>query len=109
MPVAAENKRRSGSYETDFGTLFNTSGTFEHMDIGGFGGSVPGGPVLPRRFKMRQLHGVNAAGTRRVSIPVATVDQAGSYIQAGAFTWDGEQFTVTGYTGEKFTQGPPSI
>lgn len=104
MPVLAENEIRLFTYVNDDGEQFNVSITREKADVGSFGAGSSTQPGLPRKHRMRLIHGATAAG-RRVSIPMSSLGAAFSLLSSGAFSWDGDSFTITGYTGEQFSLG----
>lgn len=102
MPIDPNKKRHSYGYTTDFGVVFEVVISVEHATGAGFAAGNLNLAGLPRRWKMRQVHGATAAG-RHTSIPCGTLAAASNIIANGTFPWDGDTFRVTGYTGEHWT------
>lgn len=96
-------------YTADDGKVYTTtvkSNTVALADAGWTAGIGADGS-LPKRFKMRQVHGVDATGFRR-SITCGTPDAALYTTPGSTFTLDTDdggtvEYTRTGRSGERMT------
>lgn len=103
MPVDASNQMRLWTYTSDGGVSFNVRMSREHASVGSLGAGNPSGNYLPKGLRMRKLHGSTADGLRRTSVVIGSYSQLISKFNSGSFSWDGDTFIVTGYTGESFS------
>lgn len=95
-------------YTADSGTVFQTLVDADEAAIAarGWAAGTPGGDLLPRGFKERRAHGVNASSGRRGSCRVGSVTCDLWTGAATTFTVEAddntiETLTVTSRTGEK--------
>jgi len=108
MPVDPIKKRKLWTYTNDFNVSIGVILSVEHGTEGAFALGDVSNPPAGNNFEMRRIHGVSEDGLRRTSLPVGSLGSAGTILASGNFTWDGDIFLITGYTGESFSIAPPS-
>jgi len=88
-------------YVADDGNTYTTSLKRYRQIAGGFTVGVGANGTLPRKFKMRQVHFLNAATGRRVSVPWAEVDAQYTDNALSITIDDTNPWVATGRTGEQ--------